>query len=89
MRFLMKWRFTETETGITLVTGFYTANSPVLVEMALTERIVKDIPTGSIGYAAIIPKEDDFLEFECPHFIEAGRQSSIPEYRSFQADGAH
>ncbi|KUP44137.1 hypothetical protein QJ51_26655, partial [Klebsiella pneumoniae] len=25
---------------------------------ALTERIVKDIPTGSIGYAAIIPKED-------------------------------
>ncbi|MCL3027452.1 hypothetical protein L6P87_28800, partial [Klebsiella pneumoniae] len=29
---------------------------------ALTERIVKDIPTGSIGYAAIIPKEDDFLE---------------------------
>ncbi|MGT3919280.1 hypothetical protein I4522_022525 [Klebsiella pneumoniae] len=43
----------------------YTANSPVLVKMALTERIVKDIPTGSIGYAAIIPKEDDFLEFEC------------------------
>ncbi|EOF4627306.1 hypothetical protein ACP1HW_001594 [Klebsiella pneumoniae] len=39
---------------------------------ALTERIVKDIPTGSIGYAAIIPKEDDFLEFECPHFIELG-----------------
>ncbi|RRE34532.1 hypothetical protein EAN76_00660 [Klebsiella pneumoniae] len=34
MRFLMKWRFTETETGITLVTGFYTAISPVLVEMA-------------------------------------------------------
>ncbi|SYT85478.1 Uncharacterised protein [Klebsiella pneumoniae] len=34
MRFLMKWRFTETETGITLVTGFYTVNSPVLVEMA-------------------------------------------------------
>ncbi|WP_206524775.1 hypothetical protein, partial [Klebsiella pneumoniae] len=25
-----------------------------------------------IGYAAIIPKEDDFLEFECPHFIELG-----------------
>ncbi|HCF8260621.1 TPA: hypothetical protein NIU96_005469, partial [Klebsiella pneumoniae] len=39
---------------------------------ALTERIVKDIPTGSVGYAAIIPKEDDFLEFECPHFIELG-----------------
>ena len=34
--------FTETETGITLVTGFYTANSPVLVRNgALTERIVK------------------------------------------------
>ncbi|MCQ4069643.1 hypothetical protein FK505_26055, partial [Klebsiella pneumoniae] len=39
---------------------------------ALTERIVKDIPDGTIGYAAIIQKEDDFLEFKCPHFIELG-----------------
>ena len=40
---------------------------------ALTERIGRKIfrpaPT---GYAAIILKEDDFLEFECPHFVELG-----------------
>ncbi|HBT4844006.1 TPA: hypothetical protein ACXEN4_005420 [Klebsiella pneumoniae] len=39
---------------------------------ALTERIVKNIPDGTIGYAAIIPKEDNFLTFRCPHFIELG-----------------
>ncbi|MGU5913470.1 hypothetical protein ACV1FB_10535 [Klebsiella pneumoniae] len=38
----------------------------------LTQRLVKDIPNGTIGYAAIIPKEDNFLEFKCPHFIELG-----------------
>ncbi|EPJ3637628.1 hypothetical protein L9F36_000621 [Klebsiella pneumoniae] len=39
---------------------------------SLTQRLVKDIPNGTIGYAAIIPKEDNFLEFKCPHFIELG-----------------
>ncbi|MBD3716526.1 hypothetical protein IE979_27290 [Klebsiella pneumoniae] len=56
---------------------------------ALTERIVKDIPTGSIGYAAIIPKEDDFLEFECPHFIELGDSRRFLNIEVSGADGAH
>ncbi|MBD3702056.1 hypothetical protein IE986_09245 [Klebsiella pneumoniae] len=69
----MKWKFTAMEKGISRVTACYTESFHVLEKNgALTERIVKDIPDGTIGYAAIIQKEDDFLEFKCPHFIELG-----------------
>ncbi len=50
---------------------------------------MKDIPDGTIGYAAIIQKEDDFLEFKCPHFIELGDSRRFLNIEVSSADGAH
>ncbi len=50
---------------LTLIT---TLTLTLIATLTLTLTLIATLT----HYAAIIPKEDDFLEFECPHFIELG-----------------
>ncbi|MET5685536.1 hypothetical protein WIB42_15140 [Klebsiella pneumoniae] len=50
---------------------------------------MKDIPTGSIGYAAIIPKKMIFWNLNARIFIELGDSRRFLNIEVSRADGAH